>query len=97
MIKALNDKVIVKPVVKEDLQKVDGIFLPVHAKEQLPTGTVVSIGPKVTLDIKVGDNVILPENKYLRIPVKCDDVMYELVAQENLIGVVEDTAEVNKE
>ena len=89
MIKALNDKVIVKPIVTEDLQQVNGIYLPVRAKEQLPKGTVISIGPKVKIDIKVGDTVILPENKYLRIPVKCDDILYELVAQENLIGVIE--------
>ena len=89
MIKALNDKVIVKPIVAEDLQQVNGIYLPVCAKEQLPQGTVISIGPKVKIDIKVGDIVILPENKYLRIPVKCDDILYELVAQENLIGVIE--------
>jgi chaperonin GroES len=64
-LKPLADRVIVKPIVKEEVTK-GGIVLPDTAKEKPQEGEVVAVGPgkmgddgkRVEMEIKKGDKVI---------------------------------------
>lgn len=61
----LGDRVIVKPIEKEEVSK-GGIILPDTAKEKPQEGELVAVGPgklkddrtRAAMDVKVGDKVI---------------------------------------
>lgn len=74
----LGDRVIVKPIEKEEVSK-GGIILPDTAKEKPQEGELVAVGPgklrddgtRVAMDVKVGDRVIYA--KYAGTEVEVDD------------------------
>ena len=92
-IRPLGDRVLIEPAeVKEQMK--GGIYIPDTAKEKPMEGVVVAIGSKkdkdgkaVAFDVKVGDRVLLP--KYGGTEVKLDDKEYQLVREEDLLGVLE--------
>ncbi len=61
----LGDRVVVKPMPKEEVTK-GGIFIPDTAKEKPQEGKVLAVGPgrmtedgkRIAMDVKVGDVVI---------------------------------------
>lgn len=91
-IRPLGDRVLVEPIdVKE--QNKGGIIIPDSAKEKPMEGKVVAIGKKrdddgkeIPFDVKAGDKVLLP--KYGGTEVKIDDKTYQLVREEDLLGVI---------
>ena len=92
-IRPLGDRVLVEPIEEKD-QVVGGIIIPDSAKEKPMQGKVVAVGKKtdkdgkeVAFDVKVGDRVLLP--KYGGTEVKIDDKEYQLVREEDLLGVIE--------
>ncbi len=74
----LADRVLVKPVEKEEKTK-SGIYLPDTAKEKPQEGKVLAVGPgkmtddgkRIPPDLKVGDTVIYA--KYGGTEIKVDD------------------------
>ena len=64
-LKPLADRVVVKPIVKEEVTK-GGIVLPDTAKEKPQEGEIVAVGPgklgedgkRVEMEVKKGDRVI---------------------------------------
>jgi len=64
-LKPLADRVIVKPIVKEEITK-GGIVLPDTAKEKPQEGEVIAVGPgklgddgkRIEMEVKKGDRVI---------------------------------------
>jgi chaperonin GroES len=64
-LKPLADRVVVKPIVKEEVTK-GGIVLPDTAKEKPQEGEVMAVGPgklgedgkRVEMEVKKGDRVI---------------------------------------
>ena len=74
----LGDRVIVRPIEKEEVSK-GGIILPDTAKEKPQEGEVIAVGPgrlaedgkRLAMDVKVGDRVIFA--KYAGTEVKLDD------------------------
>ncbi len=64
-LKPLADRVIVRPIVKEEVTK-GGIVLPDTAKEKPQEGEIVAVGPgklgddgkRVEMEVKKGDKVI---------------------------------------
>lgn len=64
-IEPLGDRVVVKPIPKEDVTK-GGIVLPDTVKEKPQEGKVLAVGPgkmtddgkRIAMDVKVGDVVI---------------------------------------
>ena len=64
-LKPLADRVIVKPIVKDEVTK-SGIVLPDTAKEKPQEGEVIAVGPgkmgddgnRIEMEIKKGDRVI---------------------------------------
>ena len=92
-IRPLGDRVLVEPVEEKE-QMIGGIYIPDAAKEKPIKGTVKALGKKydkdhkeLAFDVKVGDEVLLP--KYGGTEVKIGDKKFQLVREEDLLGVVE--------
>lgn len=91
-IRPLGNRVLVEPKeVKEEIK--GGIYIPDTAKEKPMEGTIIAIGKKrdddgkeIPFDVKVGDKVLLP--KYGGTEVKIEDKTYQLVREEDLLGVI---------
>ena len=92
-IRPLGDRVLVEPIEEKE-QTVGGIIIPDSAKEKPMQGKVVAVGKKtdkdgkeIAFDVKKGDTVLLP--KYGGTEVKLGDTKYQLVREEDLLGVME--------
>lgn len=91
-IRPLGARVLVEPVeAKEELK--GGIYIPDTAKEKPQEGKVLAVGVKrdddgkeIAFDVKVGDTVLMP--KYGGTEVKIDDKTYQIVREEDLLGVI---------
>ncbi len=94
-IQPLGDRVLVEPL-KEDEVKKGGIIIPDTAKEKPTTGIVIAIGTgklddegkKIPFNVKKGDKVLMP--KYGGTEVKLNDKEYQLIREEDILGIVED-------
>ena len=89
-IKPLGDRVVIKMVETEETTK-SGIVLPGAAKEKPQYAEVVAVGPggvvdgkEVTMEVKVGDKVIL--SKYAGTEVKLDGVEYTILRQNEILA-----------
>ena len=92
-IKPLFDKVVLKSCEVEETTK-SGILLTGSAKEKPQMSEVVAVGPggladgkEVKMTVKVGDRVIV--GKYSGTEVKLDGVEYTVVAQSDILAVVQ--------
>ena len=93
-LKPLSDNVVVKVLESEEKTK-GGIFLPDTAKEKPQQAKVVAVGPGKTLDngtksqvdVKAGDIVLF--KKYSGTEVKVDGVEYLVIAEKEILAVVE--------
>ena len=92
-IRPLGDRVVVK-VVKEE-KTAGGLVLPDTAQEKPQTGEVLSVGPgkvldngsRAAMDVKAGDKVLFA--KYSGTEVKLDGETYLLIAEKDILGIVE--------
>ena len=91
--KPLFDKVVLKKVEAEETTKV-GIILTGSAKEKPDMSEVVAVGPGGVIDgkevkmvLNVGDRVIV--GKYSGTEVKLDGEEYTVVAQSDILAIVE--------
>ena len=89
----LFDKVVIKKSEVEETTKV-GIILTGSAKEKPDVYEVVAVGPggmvdgkEVKMVLSVGDRVIV--GKYSGTEVKLDGVEYTVVAQSDILAVVQ--------
>ena len=89
----LFDRVVLKQLVAEETTK-SGIVLPGQAKEKPQQAEVIAVGPggvvdgkEVTMQVKVGDQVIF--SKYSGTEVKTDDAEYNIVKQNDILAVIE--------
>ena len=93
-LRPLADRVVVKVLDSEEKTK-GGIFLPDTAKEKPQQAKVVAVGPGKTLengskssvDVKEGDVVLFA--KYSGTEVKVDGVEYLVIAEKDILAVVE--------
>ena len=92
-LKPLFDKVVIKKSEVEETTKV-GIILTGSAKEKPDVYEVVAVGPggmvdgkEVNMVLNVGDRVIV--GKYSGTEVKLDGVEYTVVAQSDILAVVQ--------
>ena len=87
----LADRLVVKPVEKEEMTK-GGIILPDTAKEKPQEGEVVAVGPgrmtddgkRIPMDLKVGDRVIY--SKYGGSEIKIDDVEMIILRESDILA-----------
>ena len=89
----LFDRVVLIQLVAEETTK-SGIVLPGQAKEKPQQAEVIAVGPggvvdgkEVTMQVKVGDQVIF--SKYSGTEVKTDDAEYIIVKQNDILAVIE--------
>jgi chaperonin GroES len=87
----LADRLVVKPVQKEEKTK-GGIIIPDTAKEKPQEGEVVAVGPgrmtdegqRIAMDIEVGDRVIY--SKYGGAEIKIDDVEMIILRESDILA-----------
>ncbi len=92
-IKPLGDRVLIKPADAAEMSK-GGIIIPDTAKEKPQEGKVVAVGTgklddngkAIPFNVKKGDLVLLP--KYGGTEVKIDDVEYQIVREDDILGVI---------
>jgi chaperonin GroES len=93
-IRPLGDRVLVQPM-KESETKKGGIIIPDTAKEKPQEGKVIAIGTGklddngklIPFNVKAGDRVLMP--KYGGTEVKMDDQEFQIVREEDLLGIIE--------
>jgi chaperonin GroES len=92
-LKPLGDRVVVKPVEREEKTK-SGIVLPDTAKEKpqegiveaIGSGRVLDNGTKLPLELKVGDRILYA--KYAGNEFKQEDVEYLIISEKDVLAVV---------
>ena len=92
-LKPLADRVIVKPIVKEEVTK-GGIVLPDTAKEKPQEGEIVAVGPgklgddgkRIEMEIKKGDRVIYA--KYAGTEWKQNDEEYLILRESDILAKI---------
>ena len=88
-IKPLSDRVLVLPNPAEE-KTAGGLFIPDTAKEKPLMGKVIAAGPgtaEVKMEVKVGDEVLY--GKYAGTELNIDGVSYLMMAQRDILAVVE--------
>ena len=92
-LRPLLDKVVLKKVEAQETTKA-GIILPGSAQEKPQVSEIVAVGPgglvdgkEVVMTLKVGEKVIT--GKYTGTEVKLDGEEYTIVAQSDILAVVE--------
>ena len=92
-LKPLLDKVVLKKVEAVEVTKA-GILLPGSAQEKPQVSVIVAVGPggivdgkEVVMTLKPGEKVIT--GKYTGTEVKLDGVEYTVVAQSDILAVVQ--------
>jgi chaperonin GroES len=90
-LKPLADRVVVKPLVKEEVTK-GGIVLPDTAKEKPQEGEIVAVGPgklgedgkRIEMEVKKGDRVIYA--KYAGLEWKHDGEEYLILRESDILA-----------
>ncbi len=95
-IRPLADRVVVKPVEREEKTK-GGIYLPDTASKERPMeGTVLAVGEgriddngkRIPMNVKPGDRVIFA--KYSGTEFKIDDVEYLILSEKDILGIIQE-------
>lgn len=93
-IQPLGDRVLVEPLKEGEVNK-GGIIIPDSAKEKPQEGKVIAVGTgklndkgeKIAFNVKKGDRVLMP--KYGGTEVKVDGKEYQIVREEDILGILE--------
>ena len=95
-LRPLGDRVIVKPVTREEKTKA-GIYLPDTASKEKPMeGTVIAVGPgrlmddgkRTPVDVKAGDRIVFA--KYAGTEFKTEnDEEYLIISEKDIMAVIE--------
>lgn len=94
-LRPLGDRVVVKPLSKDEVTK-SGIIIPETVDKERPErGEVIAIGPGKLLEngsfapmgVKVGDQVVF--KKYSPDEVKIDDQEFLVIAEPDVMAVIE--------
>ncbi len=94
-IRPLGDRVLVKPMDREETTK-SGLFLPDTASKERPMeGTVLAVGAGrlddngniIPMLVKAGDKVLF--SKYGGTDYKLDDVEYLILSEKDILGVLQ--------
>ena len=94
-LRPLNDRLIVKPLEKEEVTK-SGIILPDTVDKERPEqGEVIAIGPgklkddgsRAPMSVKVGDKVMF--KKYSPDEIKVDEKEYLVISEFDILAVIE--------
>ncbi len=94
MIKPLEDKVVVKPIVEAEKKSASGLIISSIEKEKPTEGIVVAVGTgatfgdgtKMTIDLNVGDKVIY--SKYSGTEIEHDGENLVILPYRDIFAVV---------
>jgi chaperonin GroES len=95
-IRPLADRVVVKPVEREEKTK-GGIYLPDTASKERPMeGTILAVGEgrlddngkRVPMNVQPGDKVLFA--KYSGTEYKVDDIEYLILKESDILGVIQE-------
>lgn len=95
-IRPLADRVVVKPLEREEKTK-SGIYLPDTAARERPMeGTILAVGKGrrdengelVAMNVKPGDKVVFAQ--YGGTEYKIDDVEYFILAEKDILGIIQE-------
>jgi chaperonin GroES len=95
-LRPLHDRVVVKPMEKEETFAGGQLVLPETAKEKPQQGEILAVGPgrfdeegqkRLPLDVKVGDLVLYA--KYSGTEIKLDDQKLLIVKESDILAVIE--------
>jgi chaperonin GroES len=94
IIKPLGDRILVEPMEQSEVKK-GGIIIPDSAKEKPQEGKVIAVGTGkrdekgvlIPFNVKKGDKVLMP--KYGGSEIKIDDKQYQIVREDDLLGIIE--------
>ena len=95
-IRPLADRVVIKPVDREEKTK-SGIFLPdTSSKERPMEGTILAVGEgrlddngkRVAMNVQAGDKVLFA--KYSGTEYKVDDVEYLILSEKDILGIIQE-------
>jgi chaperonin GroES len=90
----LNDRVIIKPIQKDEITK-SGIILPETIDKEKPEqGEVIAIGPgkllengqRAQMEVKVGDRVLF--TKYSPNEIKVDDKEFLVINESDIMAII---------
>ena len=89
----LHDRVVVKRIDEEE-KTAGGIIIPDSAKEKPQEAEIVALGTgkkdddgnAIGFQVKKGDKVLI--SKYGGTEVKVDDVEYQLVREDDILGII---------
>jgi len=92
-LKPLADRVVVKPLVKEEVTK-GGLVIPDTAKEKPQEGEIVAVGPgkladdgkRIEMDVKKGDRVIYA--KYAGTEWKYENQEYLILRESDILAKI---------
>lgn len=92
MVKPLGDRVVVKPMAREEVTK-GGLVLPDTAKEKPQEGTVVAVGigrvledgKRAPMEVKEGDKVVYA--KYSGTELKLEDEDYLIIRESDILAI----------
>ena len=92
-VKPIGDRVLVKPSKEEE--KKGGIIIPDTAKEKPQEGKIIAVGTgkvdesgkKIPFEVKVGDRVLI--SKYGGTEIKIDGEEYQILREDDILGIVE--------
>jgi chaperonin GroES len=93
-LRPLGDRVVVQPSGREETTK-SGIVIPDTAKEKPQRGTVIAVGAgrrdddgdRIPMDVEVGQQVLFA--KYAGTEFKLDDEEYLILAEKDILAIVE--------
>jgi chaperonin GroES len=93
-VRPLGDRVLVKPLEDDGEVKKGGIIIPDTAKEKPQQGKVIAVGPgkfddegkRIPMHLKEGDTVLV--SKYGGSEVKIDDEKYQIMREDDVLGVI---------
>ncbi len=88
----LADRVVVKPIEKEEVTK-SGIVIPDTVKEKPQEGKIIAVGPgrlsedgkRIAMDVKVGDRVIYA--KYGGTEIKIDEEELVILRESDILAL----------
>jgi chaperonin GroES len=95
-IRPLADRVVIKPMEREERTK-GGIYLPDTASKERPMeGTILAVGEgriddngkRVPMNVKAGDRVLFA--KYSGTEYKVDDIEYLILSEKDILGIIQE-------
>jgi chaperonin GroES len=93
-VRPLGDRVLVEPKKENEVNK-GGIIIPDSAKEKPMQGKVIAVGTGkrdddgklIPFTVKVGDSILMP--KYGGTEIKIDDKEYQIMREEDILGILD--------